>query len=91
MFCLIVLNYVLQFLAILSEWHTIKNTIFFLFDKAIYIIPLTLVQSLYVIILSIPNKYRYVFNKKMLLVKTSFFFVFMPYICDPFTVKPEVR
>jgi hypothetical protein len=28
----------------------------------------------------------------MLLVKTSFFFVFMPYICDPFSgsQKPEV-
>jgi hypothetical protein len=27
----------------------------------------------------------------MLLVKTSFFFVFMPYICDPLFVKVENR
>ena len=40
-------------------------------------------QPLYIIILSRPNKNGYVFQKKMLLVKTSFFYVFMPYICDP--------
>ncbi len=42
------------------------------------------VQPIYVIILSTPNKNRYVFYEKMLLVKTSFLFAGIPYICDPF-------
>ena len=42
------------------------------------------VQPIYVIILSTPNKNRYVFYEKMLLVKTSFLFASIPYICDPF-------
>lgn len=49
------------------------------------------VQPIYVIILSTPNKNRYVFYEKMLLVKTSFLFAGIPYICDPFGGSLKLR